>query len=63
MFVDFCVESLGGTELAKRYVQSLQTIAGLNFTTTAYDIDADANSDVIGDITLESFEIIYYKKA
>lgn len=32
-------------------------IAGLNFTTTAYDITAQADSVVIGDITLDEFEI------
>lgn len=60
--VQYCVTSIGGESVAQNYVQSLQTIAGLNLTTTAYDIDADANSDVAGDITLESFETIYYKK-
>jgi len=60
--VYFCATSFGGNNVTSVFKQSLTTIAGLNFTTTAYDIDADANSDVAGDITLESFEIIYYKK-
>lgn len=40
----------------------LRSLGSLNFTTTDYAIEAEANSDVIGDITLENFEIIYYKK-
>lgn len=60
--VIFCTTSLGGTNVVQSYVQDLTTIGSLNFTTTGYDITADANSDVAGDITLESFEIIYYKK-
>jgi len=35
---------------------------GLNLTTTAYDITARANSDVIGDITCESLTVLKYKK-
>jgi hypothetical protein len=36
--------------------------AGLNFTTTAYDITAKANSDVIGDITCEYLTVLKYTK-
>ena len=53
---------IGGGLAQQSYFQDLQNIAGLNFTTTAYDIDAYANSDAAGDITLESFEILLYKK-
>jgi len=35
---------------------------GLNLTTTAYDITARANSEVIGDITCESLTVLNYKK-
>lgn len=56
------VSATGGANLYQVFNQTLNTIGSLNFTTTAYDIKAEANSDVIGDITLESFEIIYYKK-
>lgn len=43
-------------------VAAIGGLAGLNFTTTAYDIDADAYSAVIGDITLAAFKTVYYKK-
>jgi len=56
------VSATGGANLYQVFNQTLNTIGSLNFTTTAYDFEAEANSDVIGDITLESFEIIYYKK-
>lgn len=59
----FCVTGLGGTNITNWYKQDLTTIGTLNFTTTAYDITADGNSVVAGDITLESMEILYYKKA
>ena len=62
MDVQFCAGSIGGTLVTQKYVQDLQALAALNFTTTAYDIEAYANSDVVGDITLESFEIVYYQK-
>ena len=61
--VIFCTTGIGGNNIASWYKQSLATVGALNFTTTAYDITADANSDVAGDITLESMEIIYYKKS
>ena len=38
------------------------TLGGLNFTTTAYDIQAKGNSDVTGDITCESLIILKYEK-
>jgi hypothetical protein len=56
------VGATGGENLYSVYNQALDNIGSLNFTTTDYAIEAEANSDVIGDITLESFEIIYLKK-
>ena len=38
------------------------SIGGLNFTTTAYDVTARANSDDIGDITCEFLTVTKYKK-
>lgn len=38
------------------------TTAGLNLTTTTYDITAKANSDVIGDLTCENLTVTYFKK-
>jgi hypothetical protein len=40
----------------------LTTLAGLNFTTTAYDITVDGNSVVAGDVMCEKLQVIYYKK-
>ena len=62
MNASFGSYSLGGTELIRVYEQNISSIATLNFTTNAYTITADGNSDSSGDITLEAFEIIYYKK-
>lgn len=53
--------STTGLALAQA-TQALSSLAGLNFTTTTYDIDADAYSAVNGDIVLENLEVIYYKK-
>jgi hypothetical protein len=52
----------GGQDFYNTYNQTLNTIGSLNFTTTNYAFEAQANSDVIGDITLESLEVIYFKK-
>ena len=38
------------------------TLGGLNFTTTAYDIEVKADSDVIGDLNCENLTIVKYKK-
>lgn len=38
---------------------SVLTMGGLNFTTNAYNITAEGDSVVIGDITLDAFEITY----
>lgn len=60
--VIFCVGGLGGTVVFRTFIQDVQAISGLNLTTTAYDITSEGNSDVIGDITLESFNITYFKQ-
>ena len=52
----------GGQDFYNTYNQALNTIGSLDFTTTNYAFEAQANSDVIGDITLESLEVIYFKK-
>lgn len=52
----------GGQDFYNTYNQTLNAIGSLNFTTTNYAFEAQANSDVIGDITLESLEVIYFKK-
>lgn len=51
-----------GYVVLQKLTQPILSLAGLNFTTTTYDIDADAYSAVNGDITLENLEVIYYKK-
>ncbi len=60
--VYFCTGSLGGDSVNNTYVQTIQPLAGLNFTTDAYEIDAQGNSDVAGDITCAAFEALLYKK-
>lgn len=55
--VTFNLESIGGYNTTAVYHQEIQTIAGLNFTTTAYNIDAQGNSDTIGDISCKAFEV------
>lgn len=42
--------------------QGIFSMAGLNLTTTVYDITAKANGEVIGDITCTLFTVTYYKK-
>lgn len=57
-----CDASIGGHTSAVTYIQTSYTIAGLDLTGSAYAIDVQGDSDVIGDITLESAKIIYLKK-
>jgi len=49
-------------EIHDSFTFAYDNTAGLNFTTTAYDITAKANSDVIGDITCEYLTVLKYTK-
>ncbi len=51
-----------GNYLKEATTSAFGSIGGLNFTTTAYDVTARANSDVIGDITCEFLTVTKYKK-
>lgn len=46
---------------AGQFNGGIVSAGGLNFTTTAYNIDAKANSDVIGDLTCEYLQVTLYK--
>lgn len=52
----------GGSTFYTSIYQNVTSLGGLNFTTTAYDIAAQADSIVIGDVTLTAFEITYKHK-
>jgi hypothetical protein len=58
----FFTTSIGGAALYNEYHQDLQTIAGLDLAATAYNIDAQGDSAVIGDITCKAFQIQYIPK-
>lgn len=57
----FYILSVGGG-IAGLVNSVLTTLAGLNFTTTAYDITVDGNSVVAGDVMCEKLQVFYYKK-
>lgn len=48
--------------VSAEYEAGYYDVAGLNLTTTGYDITARADSDVIGDITCESLTVTLYAK-
>lgn len=55
----FYTTSLGGSTVFQEYVQDILTIAGLDLAANAYDIDAQGDSVVIGDVTCNAFDIVY----
>lgn len=46
----------------KEIIFGVKTMAGLNLAVNQYDINCQGNSQVIGDIVCESFEVIYFKQ-
>ncbi len=54
--------AIGGYTSTAVITQGEKALAGLNFTTDAYDIDIQGDSVVIGDITCKAFEVIYKHK-
>lgn len=57
----FLTRVSNGEVMTQIAISNIETIAGLNFTTTAYDIDVDGYSAVNGDITNQFLRVIKNK--
>lgn len=51
-----------GTTFNSTYLQNTISLAGLGFTANPYNIDAQGDSTVIGDVTCTAFEVVYLHK-